>query len=217
MLNTLLRVLPFAIGATISPTGLLFVMMILSGKDNPRKKALSFVSGATLFLAVLGIFIFLTYKPVATASGHPEALSDAVNIFLGLLLAAIVVKSVFFKKKAAPDGAKKHHRPYLVIGFVYMFINISTWIPFIVAMKIIASEKIGPWDSFPLVLIVIAITMLLVALPVVVTYSMPKKSERILGPINTFMSKYGTRIADVYFTLMAIFLIFIGVRGLLSL
>jgi len=212
--KTFLQVLPLAIGATISPTGLLFVMMILSGKDNPKRKALSFILGATLFLAILGIIIFFTAKPVIQATNRPDLTSSIIDIVLGLLIVLIVIKSVFFKKKDKSTETKKHKKPYSVIGFLYMFINVSTLIPFIAAIKIIAENKLAPLDDSSLVVAVILITMLMVAFPVIITYTMPKKSVAILGPVNGFMSKHGATIANVYFMLMAIYLIYAGIHKL---
>ncbi|MEI7690880.1 MAG: GAP family protein [bacterium] len=212
--KTFLQVLPLAIGATISPTGLLFVMMILSGKDNPKKKALSFILGATLFLTVLGIIIFFTAKPAIQATNRPDLTSSIIDIVLGLLIVLIVIKSIFFKKKDKSTEVKKHKKPYPVIGFLYMFINVSTLIPFIAAIKIIAENKLAPLDDSSLVVVVILITMLMVAFPVIITYAMPKKSEAILGPVKGFMSKHGSTIANVYFMLMAIYLIYAGIHKL---
>ncbi len=213
--KTLLQVLPLAIGATISPTGLLFVMMILSGKDNPKKKALSFVLGGISFLVILGLIIFFTAKPAIQATARPDVTSSVIDIVLGLLIVLIVIKSVFFKKKSKPTDDKKHKKPYSVIGFLYMFINVSTLIPFIAAIKIIAANKLAPWDDFSVVIVVILITMLMVAFPVIISYLMPHKSEKILGPVNSFMSKHGPKIANVYFMLMAIYLLYIGVSRLI--
>jgi len=211
---TLLKVLPLAIGATISPTGLLFVMMILSGKDSPKKKALSFILGATLFLIILGLIIFFTAKPAIQSTNRPDVTSSIIDIVLGILIVLIVIKSVFFKKKDKQADSKKHKKPYSVIGFLYMFINVSTLIPFIAAIKIIAENKLAPLDDLSMVIAVILITMFMVAFPVIITYAMPKKSEAILGPINGFMSKHGSTIANVYFMLMAIYLIYAGIHKL---
>jgi cytochrome c biogenesis protein CcdA len=213
--ETFLKVLPLAIGATISPTGLLFVMMILSGKDNPKKKALTFIIGSTIFLVLLGLLIFFTYKPIVGKTAHPDDVSYILNIILGLIIILIVIKSVFFKKKDKPkDDDAKHKKPYIVLGFLYMLINISTLIPFIAAIKIIAANKLHPMDDFWVVAAVIIITMLMVSFPVIITYLMPKESTKILGPVNKFMSKHGAQIANVYFLLMAIYLIYAGVAKL---
>lgn len=213
--KTLLEVLPLAIGAAISPTGLLFVMMILSGKGNSKKNALEFVLGSTLFLIGLGLLIFFTAKPVVNATAHPDAISSIIDIVLGVLIVLIVIKSVFFKKKDKKKNNEIDNKPYSLVGFLYMFVNISTLIPFIAAIKIIALNKLAPLDDISLVVMVIIITMLMVAFPVIISYLMPKKSEKILGPVNVFMSKNGAKIGNVYFLFMAFYLIYHGASRLM--
>lgn len=216
MERTFLAILPLAIGAAISPTGLLFVMMILSGKDNSKKSALGFVLGSTLFLTILGLFIFFTAKPVVNSTNHPSLTSSIIDIVLGMLILAIVVKSVFFKKKPKPDAPKKKKKPYPVMGFLYMFINVSTLIPFIAAIKIIAMNKLAPWDGIAILLVTILIAMSMIAFPVVISYAMPKESQKILGPVNQFMAKNGSKISNVYFALMAVYLLYHGVMGIMK-
>lgn len=215
MERTFLEVLPLAIGAAISPTGLLFVMMILSGKGNSKKSALGFVLGGTLFLTILGLFIFFTAKPVVNSTNHPNFTSSIIDIALGLLIVLIVIKSVFFKKKAKSDEKKKK-RPYPLVGFLYMFINVSTLIPFIAAVKIISMNKLVPWDGIAILIGVIIITMAMIAFPVIISYAIPNESQKILGPVNQFMAKNGAKISNVYFSLMALYLIYHGVMGIVK-
>ncbi|MHB0976450.1 MAG: GAP family protein [Candidatus Aquicultorales bacterium] len=214
MEKTLLQVLPLAIAGTVSPTGLLFVMMILSGKDNPKKNALSFVIGSTIFLIVLALVVDFVYRSAVRASNHPSLLSAFIDLGLGVLILAIVARSVFTKKKKKPPSEHKRKIPYLFVGFAYMIINVSTLIPFIAANKIIADARLGLADDLALLAMLLAITMMMVAFPVIVTYTAPKSSERILGPVTAFMSKHGAQIANAYFALMAAYLIFKGLRAL---
>jgi len=214
MEKTFLEVLPLAIGAMISPTGLLFVMMLLSGKGNAKKNGLEFVLGSTLFLIGLGLLIFFTAKPVVNSTAHPDVSASIIDIVLGGLIILIVIKSVFFKKKDKKKN-KTGNKPYFIEGFLYMFVNISTLIPFIAAIKIISLNKLAPLNDISIVLMVIIITMFMVAFPVIISYLMPKESEKILGPINAFMSKNGAKIANVYFLFMALYLIYHGVSRLI--
>lgn len=213
MEKVFLQVLPLAVAGAVSPTGLLFVMMILSGKDNPNRKALSFVIGSTVFLIVLGIFVGYTYKSAVHTASRPKLISAVVDIGLGLLILAIVIRSVFLEKKEKPAKERKWKIPYLLVGFMYMIINISTLIPFIAAIKVIADDKLESGDNLFLFAAVLVITMFMIAFPVVITFLAPKSSERILGPVKTFMSKHGSQIADVYFALMAVYLILKGISA----
>ncbi|MEK7816705.1 MAG: hypothetical protein AAB281_00455, partial [Actinomycetota bacterium] len=67
--TTLLEILPLAAAAAVSPTGLLFVMMILSGSEGAERKATRFVAGAALFLLALGMIVTLAWTPVIKSAG----------------------------------------------------------------------------------------------------------------------------------------------------
>jgi hypothetical protein len=213
--TTLAQILPLAIGATISPSGLLFVMLILSGKgEDTKKSALKFILGALMFLVCLGLLILFLYRPAINSASSPSRLSAILNIVLGTLIALMILRSTFFKNKAKTTSRKKRNLPYFVLGFAYMLTNVSTLIPFIAAVKIIADDGLAGLDNLALFAIVLIITMMLVSFPVIVTYLMPNKSARILVPVEAFMSKHGSQIARAYFFLIAIYLIVHGIRGL---
>jgi hypothetical protein len=208
--RTFLQVLPLALAATISPSGLLFVMMILSGKDRPKIKSLQFILGAAAFLFVLGLFTFLTFKPAINATAHPSLTSAIIDIVFGVLILGVIIHSVFGKKKDKTDK-KKRNIPYILIGFLYMIINVSTLLPYVAALKIISTNKLGVFDDFWMFIAVLLITMIMIAFPVVITYALPHKSKKILDPTTRFFSRYGTTIANVYFFAIAVYLIVKGV------
>jgi len=214
--HTFFEILPLAIGAAFSPTGLLFVMMILSGKENSKKGALGFVLGGTLLLTILGLFLFFTAQPIVNATRHPDITSSIIDIGLGILILLIVAMSFFFKKKPKIKAANNKKRPYPIIGFFYMAINVSTLIPFIAAVKIISVNKLALWDNIAIFLMTVVITMSMIAFPVVISYAMPKESKKILDPMNAFMAKNGSKLGDAFFALIAVYLIYHGVMGLMK-
>jgi len=214
--HTFLEILPLAIGAAFSPTGLLFVMMIISGKGNSKKSALGFVLGGTLFLTLLGLFLFFTAKPVVNSTNHPDLTSSIIDICLGILILLIATKSFFFKKKPKTKAAQNKNRPYPMIGFFYMAVNVSTLIPFIAAVKIISVNKLALWDNIAIFLVTVVIAMSMIAFPVVISYAMPKESQKILVPAGVFMAKNGTKLGNGFFALIAVYLIYHGVMGLMK-
>lgn len=116
MEKALLEILPLAIAATFSPSGLLFVTMILSGKDRPLKNTVVFLSGAILFLIALGSFIIFAYNSAVTSKGHPGTFAGAIDILLGLLIIVVIGRSVIFRKKE--KKVEKNRRRNHVHGLV---------------------------------------------------------------------------------------------------
>ena len=103
-----------------------------------------------------------------------------------------------------------------MIGFLYMAINVSTLIPFIAAVKIISVNKLAHWDNIAIFLVTVVITMSMIAFPVVISYAMPKESQKILDPMSVFMAKNGTKLGNVFFALIAVYLIYHGVMGIMK-
>ena len=209
MQEAFLQILPLALAATISPTGLLLVMAILSGKDNPRRKALEFILGALLFLICLNQVLTRFFPTAFDRTGNPHA-SAMVDIGLGVLIVLIVAKGIFFPKKKKAEKEKKRKQPYFIIGFFFMIVNTSTLIPFIAASKIISDAKLGSIDEIVLDVFLIVVTMALITLPVAVSYLLPKQSEKILAPISSFMDRHGKMLARLVLLAIAVYLIIHG-------
>jgi len=211
MEKTFLEILPLAIAATFSPSGLLFITMILSGKEKAQRHALLFLLGAVIFLLILGMVVMETYKSAIGDAAHPGDSSGIIDILFGTMIILIITRSLIKKDKPQAEPKKQKKRPFVVMGFLYMIINVSTLIPFIAACKIISENQLGFADSLPLFLFLIAVTMLMISFPVIVTLTMPLKSEKVMGPVKSFMSKHGPRIAQVYFLAIGVYLIAHGV------
>ena len=211
MEKVFLEILPLALAATFSPSGLLFVTMILSGKQNPKRHAILFLLGAIAFLIVLGIFLLVTFKPAIEAASQPDKRSGYLDIAFGILIIIFIGQGLIFAKKKKPEK-KQRKSPFLILGFGFMIINTSTLIPYIAACKIISDGGLAAAEDLALLAILIAITMLMISFPVIITVLMPKKSDVVMVPVKSFMAKHGSVIAKGYFLLIAAYLIFHGIR-----
>lgn len=215
MEKVFLEILPLALAATISPSGLLFVTLILSGKESPKRHAVLFLLGAITFLIVLGSFLLVTFKPAIDAASQPDRRSGYLDIAFGLLIIIFIGQGLVFGKKKKPEKEeKKRKRPFLILGFGFMIINTSTLIPFIAACKIISDSDLPAAADLILLAFLILTTMLMISFPVIITVLMPKKSDVVMVPVKDFMQKHGSVIAKGYFLLIAAYLIFHGIREL---
>lgn len=214
MQRTFLEILPLALAATFSPSGLLFVTMILSGRNSPKKHAIQFLLGACLFLIALGSILLVTFKPAIEAASQPDRRSGYIDIAFGVLIIIFIGQGLIFGKKKKPEKKKKHKQPFIIMGFGFMIINTSTLIPFIAACKIISDGGLAVVDDVALMAFLIATTMLMISFPAIISILMPKKSDVVMGPVKSFMSKHGSVIAKGYFILIAFYLIYHGIREL---
>lgn len=212
MEKVFLEILPLALAATISPSGLLFVTMILSGKENPKRHAILFLLGAIVFLVVLGSFLLVTFKPAIEAASQPDKRSGYLDVTFGILIIIFIGQGLIFARKKKPDKEKQHKSPFLIMGFGFMIINTSTLIPYIAACKIISDGGLAAAEDLILLAFLIITTMLMISFPVIITVLMPKKSDIVMVLVKSFMAKHGSVIAKGYFLLIAAYLIFHGIR-----
>jgi threonine/homoserine/homoserine lactone efflux protein len=214
MERTLLEILPLALAAALSPTGLLFVTAIIGGKGNARRNALLFVVGGIIFLAVLGLVIMLVFNHTVVPSDHHKKLSAWIDIIFGALIILVVWSSLFIKRKKKATKVKKRQRPYVIVGFFFMMINTSTNIPFAAASKTIADSGLPPPENAVLFIVLVLITISMFAFPVVFSYVAPEKSEVVLGKARTFMQRYGAQLTRAFFIVVGIYLVVKGIHGL---
>lgn len=205
-----IQILPLALAASVNPTGLLFIMMILSGEAGLRHGA-RFLTGATLMLVVLGLLVVLAWdKGASEASDHRSLASGIADILLGVAVIVLLAKAIFMKKASSPR-LRQGRRPWLALGVLYMLTNFSSLIPFIAAARIIGDGSLSPWEELVLLVPLILIAMTMVTFPVAANWLAPQKSQRVLEPLGRFMSRYGARITEGIFLVIAAYLVLHGV------
>jgi len=203
-MKPIIEALPLAVAAAFSPSGLLFVMLIMSGKKG-KKGALLFNIGGIAFLTTLIIVFDLAFRVIGGGEKHVNpTISSYVDIAFGILIVFITARNIFKKKS---KESKTPQLPLFVCGFVYMAINLSSLIPFIAATKTLLVSDIAPLPYIISVIILIIVTMSLMLFPVIVEYIIPKQSQKVLAPIEKFMQKHGKILANGYFLVIALYLI----------
>jgi hypothetical protein len=211
-MKPIIETLPLAIAAAFSPSGLLFVMLIMSGKKG-KKGALLFNIGGIAFLTTVVIVFDLVIRIIGGGQKSSDpTVSCYIDIFLGILIVFITLRNIF--KKSSKES-KVLQLPLFVFGFVYMGINLSSLIPFIAADKTLLMSNLAPLPYFISVVVLIIVAMSLMLFPVIVEYMLPNRSQKVLAPIEKFMQKHGKILANGYFLLIAVYLIIRSIVQLL--
>ncbi len=202
-MKPIIEALPLAIAAAFSPSGLLFVMLIMSSKKG-KKGALLFDIGGIAFLTAVVVIFDLLFNFAGGQRHSDPTVSSYIDIALGILIVFITLRNILTKKK---KESKELRLPLFICGFIYMAINLSSLIPFIAAAKTLFLSDIPLFPYIISIVILIIITMSLMLFPVIVEYIIPKQSQKVLAPIETFMQKHGTLLANGYFLIIALYLI----------
>jgi hypothetical protein len=207
------QVLPFALGAAVSPTLLTLEFLILAGKVQPKVRAWFFVVGATVVLIAFALLCVSVLSKAGDANGGPvnpwTIVIDGVVI---LLLGALGIRELRHKKPADAEPSKLRRRMatakapvFFGIGALAMMGNFSTLVLYIPAVHIITrstdqtSAKVGTG------LMLLVITLLPLWLPVLAVSIVGHRSDALLAKVNVFTTKYQRQVnAGICFVFAAI-------------
>jgi len=212
MSDLVTKVLPFALGAAISPTVLVAELLVLSVPDRPRAKAAAFAAAG---FAVLVVFAVLTMTVFHRANAKPDTPAMAwVDLFFAVVLLGVAVRWIV--RPPARDHQAKPHRQggiatFAGLGLVVMLTNVTTLVLFMPAMRDIAIADAPFSDKAAAVIVVFVITTLVLWAPLLLSVAAPHTSDRILHPLNRFLTTHSRAVTIVVSLGFAIFL---GIKGL---
>lgn len=210
MEDTLLKVLPLALGGAVNPVGIILIILLLT-KDHPLKRVWLFLAGFSFALVVLACGAQIILKYTYGISIHKNIYSSIINIALGILL---ILLAIFHKgKQRAVLKNIGNAWNEFIYGFLFMIVlDISTLVLYFAAIKIIFDAKLSYVDDVLVFIIVILIIASTMVLPAFIATIMPKKSAAVLDLLSNFMVKHGQLINKVVVIVIGIYLIYTGTK-----
>lgn len=231
MVALLIKLTPLALGAAVSPVMLAAVILILSGRDRPLRRAIVFALGATVVLGAIGVFALLVLGggtgggSTDVSQGHAH--SDSIDIAFGVLLLALAGRQVarILKGRAKPDvsddeeieaSVPKHGTAtikYLAGGAAAMLMNFSTIVIYIPAMRILAGDEYTGTEQAIGFAFVTLVAMALVLVPICLYAVAPGAAARVLEPAGKWTKLHSKEIGAVILFVLGVYLIFKGMRA----
>lgn len=206
------RIMPFILGAAISPVLLITVLYILSRPQKPVLKSLLYLLGATICISTITALIFLTATNVTIKSSKPSLLPHLIIGALVLFLAFDIFRKGPQRsrhKEAQSDGLVK----YFVVGVALMLVNFTTIaMIFEVALEIRAlSVPIADRNIYFFATILASLVPIL--LPLLVLAISGKHSKQILAVLSGFMKKYSYLVTSAFFALIGVYILIKALIG----
>ena len=207
------QVLPFALGAAVSPTLLTLELLILAGKAQPKIRAWFFVVGASLVLVAFALLCVSVLGKASDANGGPVSpWTIAIDVIVIVLLVALGVR-VLTRKKASTDQPSRLRMrvstakapTFFIVGALAMLGNFSTLVLYIPAVHMITRST----DPFPVKVgagsMLLIITLIPLWLPVLAVSIVGHRSDPLLTKVNVFTTKYQRQVnAGICFVFAAI-------------
>ena len=200
----LVKILPFILGAAVSPVLLVTTLYLLSLIDDPVKKALMFLLGGSITIGLITFLIFFTTNINPKPAPNKDLLPHLIIGVLLLFLAYGIYRrgpAKAHKEKAKKQGMLR----YASLGFLLMVTNFTTIaMIFEVALEVRANQIIGTAKLLYLAATVLS-SVLPILLPLLILFLAGKKSGLILKDLSGFMQKYSHVVTAVFFAVLGIY------------
>lgn len=208
----LYSIVPYIVGATISPVLLAMAIVLLAQKDQPITKAMTYLLGAWTAAFGIGSFIFLTVRQRAV-SGRPTLTDSLIHIVVGVLVLGLAMRMWRQKKKHQKKVASKvRFSKMYFLGIALMAFNFSSLIMFVPAS--LELQGAGVLIRFIGLCLMVAAASLAIWLPIIVVVVSGQRGRKVLDRLNVFMVKHGQQLSASVLAIIALYIIYRGVVGI---
>jgi len=213
-----------AVLAAVSPTALL-VMAVFLGSANPRSTALAYVAGAVIMTVIMAVTVLLVLRGIGLNQPHEREPRYGLRLGLGILALAT---GVFLLRRglpqpASPDQGEQKQKQGLIgrltahprpgLAFVTGLILFLPSATFVASVQVVASANASSEVTALALIVVVAISALIVWLPLLGYLAMPEATVRRLRMLNAWLRAHGRAITVYGLLIGGIVLIISGSLG----
>lgn len=224
LVTLLLEIVPIALAAAISPTSFALIIVLLSISKRPKTSGTGFLVGSAMVIFVAALLGMIAAEGVLLTRAEPGPLKIWIDLFLGIIVIyygfkILLTKNAWFEDKELelPTNNKSSTSEFLsslVLAMGLFALNfITTALVFLGGSKI-AAAGLGWLGTIISLLVLMAITLSMVALPVLIYFLVPKKADNILFKLNQWIKKNGHYLTAILVLLLGFYFLLNGLEGL---
>ena len=222
LVSLLLRVLPLALGAALSPVILaLQMVMLTTGKRRPLRAWLVVLGAAAACCIWVAVGLFIVNRMPHPASG-PDPTAAALRIAMALVLASLGAHVLYHRTPDTPPSqaagssgdAPAHLGRALLLGFVAMVSNLSSLVLFLPALHEITHSRTDDMDKSIVLGVLILITLLPALVPPLAAAIGGAGARGALDRLSAVIAAHHTMVNA---TICFVFALYLLVTGLLRL
>jgi energy-converting hydrogenase Eha subunit B len=225
IISVLLEIIPLALVAAISPTSFALVIVLLSLSKRPKTSGTGFLLGSFLvILAAAFLGILAAEGAFLLSRAEPTPLKSVIDLLLGIIVLfygfkILLMKNAWFEEKEIelPTSNKSPTSEFLSSMFLAMGLFalnfITTALVFLGGSKIAAAD-LGWLGTLISLLVLIAISLSMVAIPVLIYFLTPQKADKILYKLNKWIKKNGHYLTAILVIIIGLYFIYNGLNGL---
>ncbi len=222
-LSLLTQIIPLALGAAVSPTALMGIILLLSISKKPRLQGFGYYFGAIILIIVVVVLGVLLGEGITATSAKPDPILAGIDVLLGIFLLIFGIRRLFQSQKSPqrlfqgdekPESNFKSFIKGFSFGLAMFLINFSTTIIVLEAAKEIGASSVDLTGKLIIVIILIIITLLVCEVPLIMYLLFPEKANNILSKINKWMKRNGHYLMGLVLLVIGVYLIWVGLLRL---
>lgn len=217
MSNPIITVLPFAVGAMISPFVLTVQALILASGIQPKLRGWLYTLGCTAFTIVFIVAVYAGLSRVATGNTTPSPVLRAIEITIGILLLVLTVRVLMHKHRPGNDHETRVQHmvqtakpwSFFIVGLAVMATDLSSLIILVPGVRAVQETQAA--FSLQAIALVIALvfTLMPALLPVALATAFGQRADHFLISLNRFVTNNSRFLTAGICVILAIFL-FVG-------
>ncbi len=224
--NLIIQIMPYTWGAAVSPVVLTGVILIFSLTKKPKIPIFAFYLGSITLLLLVVIFGILIGLGVVFTGSENHATKMSIDLVIGAILVILGLRSFISRDQDNKGGIFKYMKAgegagnlsifgkFYLAGFVLFLFNSSTDVLVLAAGKEMGLAHAGLLGVVIATILLTIITLLVVEIPIALYLIMPDRFQKILKPLNDWISKNGHYISGLILLALGGYLLTKGALGL---
>ena len=221
--SLLIQIIPLALGAAVSPTALMGIILLLSISKKPKLQGFGYYVGAIVLIIIVVLLGVLLGVGITSTSAKPNPFLAGIDVLFGIILLVFGIRRLFQSQKSPNRLFQGEDKPELSLvsfikgftfGFGMFLINFSTTIIVLEAAKEIGASSVDFTGKLIVVIILIILTLLVCEIPLLMYLLFPQKANNILSKVNIWMQRNGHYLMGVVILVIGVYLIWLGLLRL---
>lgn len=224
LFNLLIIVVPIALVAAISPTTFIVMIVLLSLSKKPKISGLGFFVGSLIIILIAVLLGFVAGEGATLVSTDINLIPGWINLIIGPIMLYFGLKMVF-KKDYGADEEQVENRlkdkcpdlgfnDTVILSMGLFSLNLITTILVFSASSQIALSSVNWVGKIISTVLLAIITLLIVEIPLIIVFLVPKKADDILLKLNRWIQKRGHYLTAGLIIIIGAYILFNGLKEL---
>jgi hypothetical protein len=220
--SLIISILPYAIGAAVSPPILVTLLATVSPTKSPRLASFSYLVGSIIFFLIIAFTGMYIGSGLSGSLPMPVQIGGVIEVVLGSILIIIALKTIIVREEPRNRGVidfitslRENNNfsvfiKFFYIGFLAFLASFTTDILILQAGNIIGLSNPVFGLAATTVLVLGVITLLVVEVPFIIYLIFSRRTSEMLAPALSWAVHYGDYLTTIVYLILGFFFIIRG-------